>query len=143
MPLSFSAINFLFHFCGNLILHDKNSCCTVSDFKNVCVVLVIFTKMNCMSNLAKGKGTTFSCTEYMYTKCLDRFTVHVYCDLVIIHKNSPQEFPSSAILKQQFLFFCFVIFIVWDHSHFCKDLHIKAKTLYAYGSSKLLFVLNV
>lgn len=44
--------------------------------------------MNCVSNLALGKGTTFSCT-YMYTKCLDSFTVHVYCDLVIIRKNVP------------------------------------------------------
>lgn len=75
-------------FCS-ILLHDKNSCYTLSDFKNVCVVLVIFTKMNCMSPLAKGKGTTFFCTEYMYTKCLDRFTT---CILWFSHYS--QEFTT-------------------------------------------------
>lgn len=87
MLLFFSVINFLFYFCGNLIFYDKNFCYIFSDFKNVCVVLVIFINMNCMLFLVKGKGIIFFCIEYMYTKCLDRFIVYVYCDLVIIYKN--------------------------------------------------------
>lgn len=132
-----SAIIFLFHIYGNLILCGKNYCYTHGDFKNACVVLRYLDKDELCVKPGIRKGNYFLLYLHVYL-----VPGQFHCTCILWFSHYSQECTSSAILKQQFLFFCFVISIVWDHSHFCKDLHIKAKTLCAYGSSKLLFVLN-